>query len=323
MSVITRYSGCPRPSVVTLTQHGQRLLRDISSYFILALSHVCRDDPVLGPGRCPFFIFGIQRCFTRESERTTTAQAHSSVKGSRRTLITAVGSGKTLMIPVIELKTYSILLADDLMLVREGLAALCRAQSQYQVVAQCSDGVTALQLIESQKPDIAVLDLNLPGLLTLEIVRKLRAAQISTRIMVLSTRKDRKTVMDALRAGANAFLLKAEPAYHLLEAFEQILDGGIYVSPSLDLDRDFSSGQRSAPEDPVEALSPREYQVFSLLVEGNRAKEIAALLDLSCKTVDTYRANLMRKLDIHHVAGLVKFAIARGLTRSYSAAAGH
>ena len=228
-----------------------------------------------------------------------------------------------MMIPVIELKTYSILLADDLILVREGLAALCRAQSKYQVVAQCSDGAAALQLIESKRPDIAVLDLNLPGLLTLEIVRKLRAAEISTRIMVLSTRKDRKTVVDAFRAGANAFLLKAEPAYHLLEAFEQILDGGIYISPSLGLDKIISSGRRSASEDPVEALSAREYQVFSLLVEGSRAKEIAARLDLSCKTVDTYRASLMRKLDIHHVAGLVKFAIARDLTHSDSAAAGH
>jgi len=218
------------------------------------------------------------------------------------------------MVPVREPKTYSILLADDLTLVREGLAALCEAQVQSRVVSQCADGATAMRFIESQKPDIAVLDLNLPDLFTLEIVRKLREAQVSTRIVVLSTRKDRKTVVEALRAGVNAFLLKSGPANHLLEAFEQILDGGIYVSPTLELDKIFSPGQKTAPEDPLESLSAREYQVFCLLVEGTRAKEIAARLDLSPKTIDTYRASLMRKLDIHDVAGLVKFAIQRDLT---------
>ncbi len=218
------------------------------------------------------------------------------------------------MVPVREPKTYSVLLADDLTLVREGLAALCEAQLQYHVVSQCADGASAMRFIESHKPDIAVLDLNLPDLFTLEIVRKLREAQVSTRIVVLSTRKDRKTVVEALRSGVNAFLLKSGPANHLLEAFEQILDGGIYVSPTLELDKIFSPGQKTAPEDPLESLSAREYQVFCLLVEGTRAKEIAARLDLSPKTIDTYRASLMRKLDIHDVAGLVKFAIQRDLT---------
>jgi len=218
------------------------------------------------------------------------------------------------MVPVREPKTYSILLADELTLVREGLAALCRVQPQYRVTDQCSDGAAALRVIMENRPDIAVLDLNLPDLFTLAIVRKLRDAQVSTRIVVLSTRRDRKTVVEALRAGVNAFLLKSGPAHHLLEAFEQILDGGIYVSPSLELDKIFSSGQRSSGDDPLEALSAREYQVFSLLVEGTRAKEIAARLDLSPKTVDTYRASLMRKLDLHDVASLVKFAIQRDLT---------
>ena len=153
------------------------------------------------------------------------------------------------MVPVREPKTYSILLADDLTLVREGLAALCQAQAQYKVVAQCAEGAAALRLIESGRPDIAVLDLNLPDLFTLEIVRKLREARVQTRIVVLSTRKDRKTVVEALRSGVNAFLLKSGPANQLLEAFEQILDGGIYVSPSIELDKIFSSGQKSGPED--------------------------------------------------------------------------
>ena len=220
------------------------------------------------------------------------------------------------MVPIREPKTYSILLADDLTLVREGLAALCQAQAGYRVVGQCSEGVVALRMIEAHPPDIAVLDLNLPDLFTLEIVKRVRDANIPTKIVVLSTRKDRKTVVEALRCGVNAFLLKSAPAQQLIEAFEQVLDGGIYVSPQLELNKIFGAGSKAGPEDPLESLSAREYQVFTLLVEGVRAKEIAARLELSPKTVDTYRASLMRKLDIHDVAGLVKFAIQRDLTSS-------
>src|SRR5262249_20326159 len=146
------------------------------------------------------------------------------------------------MVPIRETKTYSVLLADDLTLVREGLAALCQATPQYRVVGQCSEGGAALRLIESHRPDIAVLDLNPPDRFPLDIVRKVREFNIPTRLVILSTRKDRKTVVEALRCGVNAFLLKSGPAAQLLEAFDQVLDGGIYVSPSLELDKIFSSG---------------------------------------------------------------------------------
>ncbi len=219
------------------------------------------------------------------------------------------------MVPVREPKTYSILLADELTLVREGLAALCEALPQYRVVGQCSDGASAVRMIEAQCPDIAVLDLNLPDLFTLELVKRLKESGVATKIIVLSTRRDRKTVVEALRSGVSGFLLKSGPSIQLLEAFGQVLDGGIYVSPELELNKIFCPGQKS-PDDPLQALSQREYQVFSLLCEGVRAKEIAARLSLSPKTVDTYRASLMRKLDIHDVAGLVKFAIQRDLTSS-------
>jgi DNA-binding NarL/FixJ family response regulator len=224
--------------------------------------------------------------------------------------------GTPIMVPVREPKRYSILLADDLTLVREGLAALCEAQPNLRIAGQCSEGAAALRFIETERPDIAVLDMNLPDLFTLEVVRKVREANFATKIVVLSTRKDRKTVVEALRCGVNAFLLKSGPSHQLLEAFAQILEGGIYVSPSLDLDKIFSPNHKNSPDDPIDALSSREYQVFSLLVEGIRAKEIAARLELSPKTVDTYRASLMRKLDIHDVAGLVKFAIQRDLIQS-------
>jgi DNA-binding NarL/FixJ family response regulator len=229
-------------------------------------------------------------------------------------MLSSMVAAGTLMVPIRERKTYSVLLADDLTLVREGLAALCAAHAQYQVVGQCSEGASALRMIESQKPDLAVLDLNLPDLFTMEIVRRVRDANLPTKIVVLSIRKDRKTVVEALRSGASGFLLKSAPSSELLEAMDQVLDGSIYVSPQLELHKIFSTNQKNQPDDPLDLLSAREYQVFSLLIEGVRAKEIAARLELSPKTIDTYRASLMRKLDIHDVAGLVKFAINRDLT---------
>src|SRR4029077_11194842 len=202
------------------------------------------------------------------------------------------------MFPAIAPKSYSILLAEDLLLVLEGLSAWCQAQVGYRVVAQCCEGISALRLIECDKPDIAILDLNLRDLSTFEIVRKLRDAQTQTRIVILSTRNDERVVVEALRSGANAFLLKSDPINHLLEAFDQILGGGIYISPSFKIDNIFISGQKPIPENPLNILSPRESQVFLWLVEGIRAKEIATRLGLSAKTVDTYRASMMYKLDI-------------------------
>jgi DNA-binding NarL/FixJ family response regulator len=225
-----------------------------------------------------------------------------------------VAEGTLLMVPIRERKTYSVLLADDLTLVREGLAALCAVHAQFQVMGQCSDGASALRMIESHKPDLAVLDLNLPNLFTMEIVRRVRDANLPTKIVVLSIRKDRKTVVEALRSGVNGFLLKSAPSSELLEAMDQVLEGSIYISPQLELNKIFSTNHKNQPDDPLDLLSAREYQVFSLLIEGVRAKEIAARLELSPKTIDTYRASLMRKLDIHDVAGLVKFAINRDLT---------
>jgi DNA-binding NarL/FixJ family response regulator len=218
------------------------------------------------------------------------------------------------MFPAIALKTYSILLADDLALVREALVALCQELAGYRVVDQCSEGTAVLRLIELHKPDIAVLDLNLRDISTLEIVRNLRDAEIHTRIVVLSTRYEHRTAAEALQFGVHALLLKSDPAHYLVEAFDQILSGGIYLSPSLEIDKLFVSGKNTTSTRPLETLSMREFQVFSMLIEGHRAKEVAARLCLSAKTVDTYRASLMRKLDIHTLAGLVKLGVEQGIT---------
>jgi DNA-binding NarL/FixJ family response regulator len=150
---------------------------------------------------------------------------------------------------------------------------------------------------------------------TLELLRRAREANCDTRMVLMSSRSDRKTVIESLRCGAQGFVLKSGSAQQLFDSLRQVREGGVYISPSVEVEKIFGPQRgRKMEDDPIESLSAREHQVFTMLVEGLRAKEIAARLAVSPKTIDTYRASMMRKLDIHDVAGLVKFAIHRNLT---------
>ena len=202
--------------------------------------------------------------------------------------------------------TSSLLVADELALVREGISRICESSGRFKALYECEDGAAAFELIREHSPDIALLDIHIPRLFCFEVVRKVRDLGISTRFIILAARGDRKLVLEALRCGANAFVLKSGNSSRLAEALDQVNTGGVYVSPELEFDK-LVLETAKAPTDPLASLSCREYQVFTLLIDGVRAKEIAARLELSPKTIDTYRASLMRKLDIHDIAGLVKF----------------
>jgi DNA-binding NarL/FixJ family response regulator len=171
-----------------------------------------------------------------------------------------------------------------------------------------------VEAIASLKPDFAILDMHMPGMTGIEVIRRVRAGGGTTKLLILSISREETTVMEALRAGADGYLLKDGPSRHLLDAISFVRDGGVYVSPLLRGAGLFTKGERAIPEDPLASLSPREMEVFSYLVNGLRAKDIADLLEISPKTVDTYRAGLMRKLNVHDLVGLVKFAIERNLT---------
>jgi DNA-binding NarL/FixJ family response regulator len=213
-----------------------------------------------------------------------------------------------------ETSQATVVLADDHIIVREGIAALC-AGHNLQILEQCSDGPAALEAILRLKPDLAILDLHMPGMTGDEVVRRVRAAGCTTKLLILSISRDENTVMSALRNGADAYLLKDGPARHLGDALSFVRDGGVYVSPLLRGISLFARpGADSQPEDPLTLLSPREMEVFSYLVNGMRARDIAERLEISPKTVDTYRASLMRKLNVHDLVGLVKFAIERNVT---------
>ncbi len=196
-------------------------------------------------------------------------------------------------------RPVSIVIADDHKIVSEGVALICGSQPQFEVIGQCWDGLSALEMIRSLRPDVAVLDLNMPGLHGIELIRQIRKSDVPTKIIVLSLTRDLNVVQDAFRSGANAFLLKDGPHNHLLAAIRHTLEGGVYVSPLLDSIRLFQSSPKGRSGDnPLDLLSSRERQVMGLLVEGLRAKDVAAQLQISPKTVDTYRSSLMRKLSI-------------------------
>lgn len=211
---------------------------------------------------------------------------------------------------------HTIVIAEELGLFRDALAALCESSGSYTAAGAASDGDSAWELISRLQPRLALVDLGLPGLHALEIAKRLAeqsGAAAGTRCVLMATRSDRKTVIEVLRSGAQGYLLKSSRRDHFFDCLEQVLQGGVYVSPTVNLRSLFNPLATAQGGDPLARLSSREYQVFSLLVEGVRAKEIAARLSLSPKTVDTYRANLMKKLDIHDVPSLVKFAIQRRL----------
>ena len=205
----------------------------------------------------------------------------------------------------------TLVLAYDHGIVREGIAAFCKSRPDITILGQCSDGEQALQMILERKPDFAVLDLNMPKLSGLDVVRGVRQAHVPTKLIVLSINRDDAIIQELFHSGADGYVLKDGPARHLFDAINFILDGGQYLTPLLRRDSIEKSSQKP---DPLAQLSKREYEVFTLLVDGMRPRDIAKMLEISPKTVDTYRANIMRKLEVEGIAGLVRFAIQRNLS---------
>jgi DNA-binding NarL/FixJ family response regulator len=207
-------------------------------------------------------------------------------------------------------KKLTLVLADDHGVIREGVAAYCLALPNVTVLAQCTDGEEATRTILELRPDFAIIDLNMPKMTGLEVIRAIRAVGGTTRLIVLSIDRNRPMIQELFRSGADGYVLKDGPIRHIVDAMNYISDGGKYTTPLLAAEM----ANASAPsEDPLANLSRREFQVFSFLVDGMRPRDIARVLDLSPKTVDTYRASIMRKLSVEGIAGLVKYAMSRNL----------
>lgn len=206
----------------------------------------------------------------------------------------------------------TLILADDHGIVREGVAAFCKARPEVSLLGQCSDGQEAVDMILARNPDFAVLDLDMPKLTGLEVIRRVREAGSKTRLIVLSISRDHSIIRELFRSGADGYVLKDGPSRHIFEAINYVRDGGQYLTPLLRREP-LDQSDKKEKADPLALLSKREFAVFSLLVDGVRPKDIALSLEISPKTVDTYRSNIMRKLKMDSVAGLVRFAIQRNL----------
>lgn len=207
---------------------------------------------------------------------------------------------------------YRVLLADDHQIVREGLKGLLE-RAGHEVVAEASDGREALKLTRTLLPDIAVLDLSMPLLNGLDACHEIARLAPQVKTILLTMYADKAYVLQALQAGARGYVLKTQAAQDLIRAIREILAGQVYLSPGAAVSVVDAYLQKSEPSD--DPLSARERQVLQLVVEGKTTKEIARLLSIGFKTAESHRNRLMKKLDIHEVAGLVRYAIRRGLLR--------
>ena len=211
-----------------------------------------------------------------------------------------------------------ILLADDHTLVRQGLRKLLEERPDWEVIAEAGDGREAVRLAEQHKPDVAILDVAMPLLNGIETTRQITRRVPNTRVLVLSMHADEAYVTQILQAGATGYLLKDSADVDLLKAVGEAARGKSFFSPAIArvmLDDYVRQLAEKGITDRYESLSEREREIFQLIAEARTNKEIAALLNVSPSTVETHRAHIMEKLDLHSAAEIVLYAVRRGVIR--------
>ena len=210
-----------------------------------------------------------------------------------------------------------VFLADDHAVVRDGLKALLETQKDIRVIGTASDGREAFQKIQALGPDIAILDISMPLLNGIETAEKILTAAIATRVIILSMHGTEQHIARAFRAGARGYLLKEGAGAEVADAIRDVQAGRFYVSAKIARAtvNELLQSQPAAERSPLDKLSMREREILQLLAESKSIKQIAKMLGLSPKTVETYKSRLMEKLEIKDMAALVKFAIQNGLTQ--------
>jgi DNA-binding NarL/FixJ family response regulator len=209
-----------------------------------------------------------------------------------------------------------VILADDHKLVRAGFRAMLKTLPDVEVVAETENGRDALELIRKHVPDIALLDITMPGLTGLEVAARVSAEIPSVRVIILSMHTGDEYILQAIRAGIAGYLLKNAEPMELELAIRSALNGDIYMSPGVSRRVVHEFARKTNFTTTMDLLSPRQREILQLLAEGNSNKEIATVLNLSVKTVETHRKELMERLGLHDVAGLVRYAIRMGIVRA-------
>jgi two-component system response regulator NreC len=211
-----------------------------------------------------------------------------------------------------------ILLADDHTLFRQGVKTLINAETDMEVVGEAANGGDTVEKAAELRPDITLMDIGMPGFSSFEATRQIRKNRPETKVLFLTMYDDEDYLVEGMEAGGNGYVLKDSPAQQMLAAVRDVHRGGSFLSPRMlsQLVDDFRSRIKSATRLPRFAtLTPREKQVLKMLAEGSSVKEIACELNLSVKTVEAHKFNLMRKLDIHNKAHLVQYAIQKKIIR--------
>ena len=211
-----------------------------------------------------------------------------------------------------------VLLTDDHTLFRQGMKTLISAESDMEVVAEAANGSDAITRAAETKPDVVLMDIGMPGLSSFEATRQIRKNRPEAKVLFLTMYDDEDYLVECMEVGASGYVLKDSPAAQLLIALRDVHRGGSYLSPRMlsQLVDDFRSRIKTAHRMPRFAtLTTREKEILKFLAEGNSVKEIACTLNLSVKTVEAHKFNLMRKLDIHNKAQLVQYAIQKKVIR--------
>lgn len=207
-----------------------------------------------------------------------------------------------------------LLICDDHTLFREGIKAILRTDPSIEVVGEAADGKQAIHFALTLRPDVVLMDVSMPAMIGYEAIRNIARADRKIRILVLTMYDDEEIISLCLNAGAAGYILKDAPAAQLIEAIHTLQEGGNYLSPTAarKVVNHFVAGV-APQETKYDTLSGREREVLKLLAEGLIVKEIATVLNLSVKTVDAHKYNLMRKLDIHNKTELIKYALHKKL----------
>lgn len=214
----------------------------------------------------------------------------------------------------------TIVLADDHHVVRQGLRALLEAESNFRVVGEASDGIEAIRVVDNTKPDVLVVDLMMGGMNGLEVARQVSKLSPNTNIVILSMYGNEGYVLEALQAGAKAYVLKEASSEELVRAVREAAAGHHYLSSYLSeraIETYIQKAKYSA-QDPYDSLTTREREVLHLVAQGRTSIEIAGQLFISRRTVEIHRANMMRKLNLRTKTDLICYALRRGILPSES-----
>lgn len=208
----------------------------------------------------------------------------------------------------------TVLLADDHPIVRQGLRHLLESDPEFHVVGEAGDGVEAIHLLENLKPDVLVVDMMMPGLNGLEVLRQFKKISPATRAIVLSMQSANAYVVEALNLGAEGYVLKDTGPSELADAIHAVVKGERYISEKL-ITRLEATGKKAeeAPLDAYQTLTTREREILQLTAEGKSSTEIGDILVISPRTVEAHRSKIMKKLALHSMTDLIRYAIKRGI----------